>query len=66
MTSASGFVAKYDEGFSAAIERPSTISADRVIGIHGLTEGMAEQVVRVLAPMGMVFDAESPWVTGSA
>lgn len=52
--------------FLAAIERPSTISADRVIGLHGLTEGMAEQVVRVLAPMGMVFDAESPWVTGSA
>lgn len=52
--------------FLAAIERPSTVSADRVIGLHGLTEGMAEQVVRVLAPMGMVFDAESPWVTGSA
>lgn len=52
--------------FLGAIERPSTISADRVIGVHGLTESMAEQVVRVLAPMGMIFDAESPWVTGSA
>lgn len=48
--------------FLGAIERPSTISADRVIGLHGLTEGMAEQAVRVLAPMGMVFDAASPWV----
>lgn len=48
--------------FLGAIERPSTISADRVIGLHRLTEGMAEQVVRVLAPMGMVFDAASPWV----
>ena len=48
--------------FLGAIERPSTISADRVIGLHGLTEGMAEQVVRVLAPMGLVFDATSPWV----
>lgn len=48
--------------FLGAIERPSTISADRVIGLHGLTEQMAEQVVRVLAPMGMVFDASSPWV----
>lgn len=46
--------------FLGAIECPSTISADRVIGLHGLTEGMAEQVVRVLAPMGMVFDASSP------
>lgn len=52
--------------FLGAIERPSTISADRVIGLHELTEGMAEQVVRVLAPMGMIFDVESPWVPGSA
>ncbi|MFN3602012.1 MAG: hypothetical protein ACK4UY_11560 [Dietzia sp.] len=52
--------------FLGAVERPSTVSADRVIGLHGLTEGMAEQVVRVLAPMGMVFDASSTWATGSA
>ncbi|GAA3519014.1 precorrin-3B synthase [Dietzia aurantiaca] len=52
--------------FLGAIERPSTISAERVIGLHGLTEGMAEQVVRVLAPMGMVFDAASPWVEVTA
>lgn len=52
--------------FLGAIERPSTVSADRVIGVHGLTEGMAEQVVRVLAPMGMIFDAASPWVAGNA
>ena len=49
--------------FLGAVERPSTVSADRVIGLHELTEPMAEQVVRVLAPMGMIFDAESPWVT---
>lgn len=52
--------------FLGAIERPSTISAERVIGLHGLTEGMAEQVVRVLAPMGMIFDAASPWVEVTA
>ncbi|MET3859928.1 precorrin-3B synthase [Dietzia sp. 2505] len=52
--------------FLGAVDRPSTVSADRVIGLHELTEDMAEQVVRVLAPMGMVFDASSPWVTGSA
>lgn len=52
--------------FLGAIDRPSTVSADRVIGLHGLTEGMAEQVVRVLAPMGMVFDAASPWATVTA
>lgn len=52
--------------FLGAIERPSTVSADKVIGVHGLTEGMAEQVVRVLAPMGMIFDAASPWVETTA
>lgn len=52
--------------FLGAVERPGTVSADGVIGLHGLTEGMAEQVVRVLAPMGMIFDATSPWVPGSA
>lgn len=50
--------------FLGAIERPSTVSADRVIGLHELTEQMAEQVVRVLAPMGMIFDAGSEWVHG--
>lgn len=52
--------------FLGAVDRPSTISADRVIGLHALTEGMAEQVVRVLAPMGMIFDATSPWVEAAA
>lgn len=52
--------------FLGAVERPSTVSADKVIGLHELTEDMAEQVVRVLAPMGMVFDAASPWVDVTA
>lgn len=52
--------------FLGAVDRPGTITADRVIGLHALTEAMAEQVVRVLAPMGMIYDAASPWVAGSA
>ena len=52
--------------FLSAVDRPSTVSADKVVGLHGLTEGMAEQVVRVLAPMGLVFDAASPWVRVTA
>ncbi|MDV8000190.1 hypothetical protein [Rhodococcus sp. IEGM 1408] len=52
--------------FLGAVDRPGTISADRVIGLHALTEAMAEQVVRVLAPMGMIYDAASPWADGSA
>lgn len=52
--------------FLGAIETETTLSPERVIGIHGLTEGQAEQVVRVLAPMGLVFDAASPWVGSTA
>lgn len=52
--------------FLGAIDGPSTVSADRVIGLHGLTEAAAEQVVRVLAPMGLVFDQASPWVEVTA
>ncbi|WP_333619649.1 precorrin-3B synthase [Dietzia sp.] len=52
--------------FLGAIDTETTISADRVIGVHGLREEQAEQVVRVLAPMGLIFDAASPWVRASA
>lgn len=52
--------------FLGAIDTETTISADRVLGIHGLSEGQAEQVVRVLAPMGLIFDANSPWVHATA
>ena len=52
--------------FLSAVPRPSTVSADKVIGLHGLTEEMAEQVVRVLAPMGLVFDQGSHWVEVTA
>ena len=52
--------------FLGAIDTDTTISADRVLGIHGLSEGQAEQVVRVLAPMGLIFDENSPWVHATA
>lgn len=52
--------------FLGAIDTDTTISPDRVLGIHGLSEGQAEQVVRVLAPMGLIFDANSPWVHATA
>ena len=58
---ASGVVSGRLAEFIAVIDRPTTVSADKVIGVHGLTEGIAEQVVRVLAPMGMIFDAASEW-----
>ncbi|MFT3715173.1 MAG: hypothetical protein QM774_04255 [Gordonia sp. (in: high G+C Gram-positive bacteria)] len=46
--------------FLAAIGVPLTFTARREILITGLGEGVAETVVRVLAPMGFVFDADAP------
>ncbi|MFW0785739.1 precorrin-3B synthase [Gordonia sp. CPCC 206044] len=47
--------------FLAAIEAPIILTPDREILICDLTEEVAETVVRVLAPMGLIFDATSPW-----
>ncbi|WLP90859.1 precorrin-3B synthase [Gordonia sp. NB41Y] len=47
--------------FLAAVEAPIVITPDREILLCDLTEGVAETVVRVLAPMGLIFDASSPW-----
>lgn len=52
--------------FIAAIERPIVITPWRTLVISDLDEWRAEQVVRVLAPMGLIFDAESPWIDVSA
>ncbi|MGI5217742.1 precorrin-3B synthase [Nocardia sp. CA-290969] len=52
--------------FLAAIERPILITPWRSLVITDLGEGAAEQVVRVLAPMGLIFDAASPWLRVSA
>lgn len=47
--------------FLAAIGAPILITPNREILIADLSEGVAETVVRVLAPMGLIFDAASPW-----
>lgn len=47
--------------FLAAVDRPIRVTSNRFIVIADLDEGSAETVVRVLAPMGLVFDAASPW-----
>ncbi|WP_019202896.1 hypothetical protein [Tsukamurella sp. 1534] len=52
--------------FVAAVGRPVTVTPWRTLLLHGLDEGAAETVVRVLAPMGLVFDADSPWLRVSA
>lgn len=45
---------------------PVTVTPGRTLVIHDLSESIAEQVVRVLAPLGLIFDANSPWLRTSA
>ena len=47
--------------FIAAVQAPVVFTPDREILLCDLGEGVAETVVRVLAPMGLIFDATSPW-----
>lgn len=48
--------------FIAAVDAPITITPWRSIVISDLDEGVADTVLRVLAPLGMIFDAHSPWL----
>ncbi|MFE9576848.1 precorrin-3B synthase [Nocardia sp. NPDC006044] len=52
--------------FIAAVERPVFITPWRSLVLPDLDEWTAEQVVRVLAPMELIFDANSPWLQVSA
>jgi precorrin-3B synthase len=46
--------------FLAAVDHPLVLTPWRSILLCDLPEQIAEQVVRVLAPMGLIFDAHSP------
>ncbi|MBH0779811.1 precorrin-3B synthase [Nocardia bovistercoris] len=52
--------------FVAAVDHPILVTPWRGLLVTDLDEWAAEQVVRVLAPMGLIFDAESPWLRVSA
>ena len=52
--------------FLAAVERDVIVTPWRSLILVDLDEWAAEQVVRVLAPMGLIFDAESPWARVSS
>ncbi|MBF6331397.1 precorrin-3B synthase [Nocardia transvalensis] len=52
--------------FIAAVERPVIVTPWRGLLLTDLDEWAAEQVVRVLAPMGLIFDADSPWLQVTA
>ena len=48
------------------MERPIIVTPWRTLLICDLDESVAETVVRVLAPMGLIFDDQSPWLRVSA
>jgi len=52
--------------FLAAIGAPLVITPWRSVLICDLDDGVAEAALRVLAPMGLVFDESSPWLSVSA
>ncbi|MEV0946730.1 precorrin-3B synthase [Rhodococcus sp. NPDC049939] len=52
--------------FLAAIDKPVIITPWKTLLLCDLDEWSAEQVVRVLAPMGLIFDENSPWLNVSA
>ncbi len=52
--------------FLAAVEKPIVITPWRSLLVPDLEEWAAEQVVRVLAPMGLIFDENSPYLQVSA
>ncbi len=47
--------------FLAAVKVPILVTARREILLADLSAPVADTVLRVLAPMGLIFDADSPW-----
>lgn len=52
--------------YLAAIGAPLAVTPWRSVLIFDLDEGVADVALRVLAPMGLVFDEESAWLSVSA
>ncbi|MGD1282729.1 precorrin-3B synthase [Mycobacterium seoulense] len=52
--------------YLAAIEAPLVITPWRSVLVCDLSEEVADVVLRVLAPLGLVFDENSPWLDVSA
>jgi precorrin-3B synthase len=53
-------------GYLAAIGAPLVVTPWRSVLVCDLDEGVADVALRVLAPMGLVFDENSPWLDVSA
>lgn len=52
--------------YLAAIEAPMVITPWRSVLVCDLDDGVADVALRVLAPLGLVFDENSPWLDVSA
>lgn len=52
--------------FVAAIEAPVVVTPWRSLLVCDLEEGVADTALRVLAPLGLIFDENSPWLHISA
>lgn len=52
--------------FLSAIEAPMVITPWRSVLVCDLDEAVADTALRVLAPLGLIFDENSPWLTVSA
>ncbi len=52
--------------YLAALEAPLVITPWRSVVVCDLDEGVADAALRVLAPLGLVFDENSPWLNVSA
>jgi precorrin-3B synthase len=52
--------------FVAAIDAPVVITPWRSLLVCDLNEGVADTSLRVLAPLGLVFDMNSPWLQVTA
>ncbi|MGV0744721.1 precorrin-3B synthase [Mycolicibacterium sp. XJ870] len=61
-----GVLGAREAQFLAAIEAPLTITPWRSILVFDLDDAAADVALRVLAPMGLVFDENSPWLAVSA
>src|SRR5271166_2242094 len=52
--------------YLAAIEAPLVVTPWRSVLVCDLSEEVADVTLRVLAPLGLIFDENSPWLTVSA
>ena len=52
--------------YLAAVDAPLVVTPWRSVLICDLEEGVADVALRVLAPLGLIFDEASPWLSVSA